>query len=654
MSLTALYLLLASCGNDPVDPNPDTPTLDIDPTTEIVFNADGTGGVEAITVTTNQDEWNYTLTPDDGAGWLTVEKDGNKLNLTAAPNTETTTPESVTIKFTAGNAPEKTVTVKQKAAGEPELPDDGKYSVDDLWPDDENPLGIVFWIDPASSTDGGESGTAGWGMSLKQSSEYLSWCNIQVDESLNDFGTNSDIDGRLNMEAVWAYEAANADYAGSFDVFEWCRDTFGEQWYLPSVQELRRFCAVYMGLTPEQTQTYMNGRRLDNVNNILGDTGVWPGSEEHRRAYDMALIEAGGDGLWNWDTNSSGLVPVLWTSTKYDVDMPNVEIRPWYVEFLGGWGSASTDRQTYGNVARAMLRFGPETALDQLGVAPAELSFEASDTSVKTVTVTKTAAEYNATWAPAMGHPEWIHITKSADSFTVSVDEYTAAQAEINGFLERQGWITVVSGNAPAATVTVTQSAPAPPQALDLSGTWDWTGDIWEYGNYISMSGSVTAEYDEDLDLYIFKTLHENQAMTTLMSEDDRVDGGVALIVTEDNTVQFIVKKPLNIYFDLWNMGSMFRGYWNYATFFNASGGNAVEPTPSGLPADTAIGIGVSPDGNTLTFPPTGTYNDTEHTYGFGFGYMDIVSMEDHSISPNSSTIQPGGVYRNLVFTKVQ
>ena len=646
--LTALYLLLASCGDDPV--KPDTPTLDIDPATEIVFAADGTGGVEAITVTTNQDEWNYTLTPENGAGWLTAAKDGNKLNLTAAPNTETTAPESVTIKFTAGEAPEKTVTVKQSAADEPGEP---TYAVDDLWPDDENPEGIVFWIDPASSTDGGMTGTAGWVMSLKQSPEYLSWCNIQVDESLNDFGTNSDIDGRLNMEAVWAYEAANAGYAGSFDVFEWVHDTFGEQWYLPSVQELRRFCAVYMGLTPEQTMTYMNGRRLDNVNNILGDTGVWAGSEEHRRAYDMALIEAGGDGLWNWDTNSSGLVPVLWTSTKYDVDMPNIEIRPWYVEFLGGWGSASTDRQTYGNVARAMLRFGPETVLDQLNVTPAELDFEANDSSVKTVTVTKTAAEYNATWAPAMGSPEWIHITKSADSFTVSVDEYTEAQAELNSYLNRQGWITVVSGNAPAATVTVTQSAPAPPQALDLAGMWNWTGEIWEYANYSAMSGEMTAEYDEELDLYIFKTLHENQAMTALLSEDDRVDGGIALTVTDDNTVEFIVLKPTDIYYDFWGMG-MFRGYWNYATFFNASGSNVVEPSPNGLPADTAIQIGVSGDGNTITFPATGMYNNTEHIYGFGFGYMDIVSMEDHSISPTSSAIQPGGVYRNLVFTRAQ
>ncbi len=107
-------IALTSCK----DPKPEQATLSINAPAEITFNADGTGGMAAITVTTDQAEWNYTLTPADGAGWLTPTKDGNQLKLSAAPNTETTAPASVTITFTAGDAPEKTTTVKQLAAEE--------------------------------------------------------------------------------------------------------------------------------------------------------------------------------------------------------------------------------------------------------------------------------------------------------------------------------------------------------------------------------------------------------------------------------------------------------------------------------------------------------------------------------------------------------
>ena len=531
-----------------------------------------------------------------------------------------------------------------------------KYRVDDLWPNKRNPEGIVFWIDPASSEDGGETGTAGWVMSLKQSPEYLMWCNKNVDESLYNYGTNSDIDGRLNWDAILAYESSNPDFAGSFDVFDWCRENFDEGWYLPSIQELRQFYAVYMGLTPEQTIAYMNGRKQYNVNNALGDPDVWGNTTEHRAAYDAALIAAGGDGISGGST-----APTLWSSTRYDVDLPAIEYRPWYSDLLGGWGSSSTDMQDNANTARAMRRFGAERVVDQLSVTPTVLTFRSNDTSTKTVTITKTSAVYDATTAPPAFTDEWIHITKSADSFTLTLDEYTASAAALNNNVDRVRWITVVAGYAQSVTVTVIQTAPINDMVpLDFTGTWNWTGEIWsDYpAKFTAMNGTVTAAFEEDLDCYVFKTLLENQAGTTLNGMP-QTDGGVALRVDEDNNVTFVTEDEMNIWFSVGGLfGNPYRGYYNFGSFYSKENLSNVVTSLAymqfGLPAGHMVDIAVSTDGNTITFPETGTYNDVECFYGLGFGWKEITSLTDHTLPPTAAALQAGGVYRNLTFTRAE
>lgn len=651
MAFAALSLLFAACERE--GGGTEAATLEIDAPSEITFNADGTGGRASIAVTTNQSEWDYAMSPTDGAGWLTALKDEGVLKLTAAPNTSGVEPASVTITFRAGDAPEKTTTAKQLAV---EVPPVEGYRVDDLWPDNDHPEGIVFWIDPASSNDGGVTGTSGWVMGLRQA-DPRSWSSHNIER---DYGTNSDIDGRLNMEAVAAYEAENAEYRDRFPVFAWCRSEYGEEWYIPSLQEMRQFFAAYAGLTPEQTTTYMNGRRQFSLDQTFG-AGTFYGTEEHRRAYDMALEHAGGDGLWDWLPEGGSNDPQLWTSTKYDEHLPNPERQPWYSGFLGDWGSSSTHEQQEGHFLRAMRRFGDiDRERDELSVDQTSISFEAVDASAKIVNLTKTAAEYGATTAPVAFAAPWINIAKSADSFTVTVEEYTEAEAYFYDYMPRQGYITVVAGYAPAATIHVMQSAPPRP-AVNLAGTWNWTGEIWNSYNPIwtAMSGTVTAEYNAESECYIFKTLLENQAMTGMMNPDDRVDGGIAVRVTEDNRARFVVQDRIGIYYDLWGMG-MFRGYFNYASLFNANGNNVVKPVASGLPAETSLSIDMDSEGTVLTFQKTGVYTDPDSgesidcDYGFGFGYIDVVSMEDHTISPTASPIQPAGIYRNLVFTKVQ
>lgn len=102
--------------DDPKDPDPETPTLTISAPEQIEFNADGTGDYSEITVATNQPDWDYTMDPGDGHGWLTADKSGDKLTLIAAPRTEETAPATVAITFSAGEATTVTVTASQLAA----------------------------------------------------------------------------------------------------------------------------------------------------------------------------------------------------------------------------------------------------------------------------------------------------------------------------------------------------------------------------------------------------------------------------------------------------------------------------------------------------------------------------------------------------------
>ncbi|MDR2890091.1 MAG: hypothetical protein LBV18_00540 [Alistipes sp.] len=642
LALTAPAFLFASCKDDGGDQNPGTKaTLSTDAPATITFNADGTGGMAAITVTTDQPEWSFELSPEDS--WLSATKEGDKLNLVAEPNTAEEAAAPVTITFSAGDATEVTVIANQLGTDGP-VRQAGFYAVDDLWPDSENPEGIVYWIDPETSTDGGLTGSYGYVMSLKQSPE-VAWClnRLQVD-----FGTNSDVDGRLNWSAVWAFDAANEEYTGSFEAFNWVKDNYDENWYLPSLQELRRFLSVYTGMTPEQTEKYMSGRRQYNVNQVFGDGEDFWNSEAamaHREAYNEMLAAAGGDPMFVLNETND---PQMWSSTHYDETHPAIEQLPWYTGFLGGWGSSSTHEQHNVHYARAMRRFSADgyvPVIDELTATPTTLNFLTVDESVKSVTVTTTADDFEVHTATP-----WVHIVTSDDSFTVSVDEYTEAEAAPINYSNRQAFITVVSGNAPMVTVTVNQESPAKPglEELDFEGEWSWTGESWSFGSFTSMSGTLEATYNEALGYWIFSNLPDVMANSTLFG-DPQTDGGIALHVSTSNEVSFVVGDDLGMYHSLG--GFMWRWYLNYATFFDKSGANVTGA--AGFARESSISVDVSEDGNTLTFQAFGFDTDEEGTeldYGFGFGYVDVYTDGDPMPTTDMSA---GAIFRNLVFTRV-
>lgn len=118
--ILATVMCVMSCTGDTIDPPTppepptDDPTLSTDAPSEITFNADGTGGMSVITVTTNQDSWGHEVDPADGHGWLNVTVEEDTLLLTASPSDREVPRENVVITVTAGEATPVTITVKQE------------------------------------------------------------------------------------------------------------------------------------------------------------------------------------------------------------------------------------------------------------------------------------------------------------------------------------------------------------------------------------------------------------------------------------------------------------------------------------------------------------------------------------------------------------
>lgn len=294
----------------------------------VSFDADGRSETPVLTVVTNQDSWDYSVLPEDN-GWLTAVKEGNTLTLSAVPTDEESV-RAVELTFTAGTAEPVTVTVSQEALILP------SYAAGDFYPDEENPVGIVFWIDPESSDDGGKTGKHGKIISMKQSQEGLPY--VLATSALSAVGADSDTDGAANSAAIATYAAANPDVA-EFGAYNWVAAEYGDPWYLPAKEELRAFWAVMCGLTPEQMEIY-------NQNPVSGSWSLYVETQEYRNKFEDNLVEHGADKVD---------YVLLWSSTRYDED-PTWK-QPWYVDFGGGAGCCTTQAESNLSYVRAARTF---------------------------------------------------------------------------------------------------------------------------------------------------------------------------------------------------------------------------------------------------------------------------------------------------------
>ena len=176
------------------------------------------------------------------------------------------------------------------------------YKVGDYY-NDGTKEGVVFEV----SADGQH----GKIVSMTQSSECLDWSSDEV-EVQRLIGAASKSNGDYNMAKVKTV----ANWQSKYPAFKWCAD-LGEGWYLPSIEELKKFTlddAIY-----------------DAVNCTLTSKG------------GEKLINRGDQLRWYWSSTESGY------------QWPSGEFCAWYVNMYGGY--TFYDYKHYNYYVRAVSAF---------------------------------------------------------------------------------------------------------------------------------------------------------------------------------------------------------------------------------------------------------------------------------------------------------
>ena len=115
--------------------------------------------------------------------------------------------------------------------------DERYYSVGDFY-DDGTKKGVVF--------EASEDGKHGKIVSLDEAT--FQWCTEEQYNKGIQVGANSYTDGKTNTDVIMQ----RSDYA-EYPAFKWCRE-LGEEWYLPSIDELRSIDRVRILVNKTLTQ----------------------------------------------------------------------------------------------------------------------------------------------------------------------------------------------------------------------------------------------------------------------------------------------------------------------------------------------------------------------------------------------------------------
>ena len=183
--------------------------------------------------------------------------------------TQTSSKESAPSKVTT----ESTVTTQQNISSvatsttKPNALTSAPYKVGDYYNDGAK-QGVVFEV-----TADGKHGKI---VSMTQSREGLRWSSDSAEQK-RFIGADSKTDGAYNMARVKAI----ANWQSKYPAFKWCAD-LGEGWYLPPIEELRKFTldnAVHDAVN--RTLTLKGGEKLFN----RGDRGWYWSSTEYNRQY---------------------------------------------------------------------------------------------------------------------------------------------------------------------------------------------------------------------------------------------------------------------------------------------------------------------------------------------------------------------------------
>lgn len=154
--------------------------------------------------------------------------------------------------------------------------DDGRYySVGDFY-DDGTKKGVVFEVS--------EDGMHGKIVNLDEAE--LQWCTDEQWDKDILVGANSDRDGKTNTDVVMQ----RSDYA-EYPAFKWCREQ-GEEWYLPSLDELQ---SIYW------EKGLINKTLTQNSYKEIRDSWYWSSTEKDEfRAWLVYMY----DGYTRYGTKS--------------------------------------------------------------------------------------------------------------------------------------------------------------------------------------------------------------------------------------------------------------------------------------------------------------------------------------------------------------
>ena len=301
------------------------PVLSTDPSSTITFLA--VGGQNVVTVATNYDTWDAVLEPANGNGWLTLTKSIDRFTLTAVENEAQTAPTPVTVRVTAGQATPVVLTVQQDAADAPIV----YYRVGDYYPDEANAVGVVWYIDPSSSTDGGVTGLHGKIIGIAQSSDF-----VELVDGSHDYTSvmTSRTDGKANTDAMIKLAQDNNWTLAPLGALQWCINQ-GEGWYIPAFEESRELFSV------------MSDVAYPTVKDSWADTSNMPdvSSGAAARTAFLKILEDKGSSkfyvTYSW----------WWTSTSPATG---------FVWQFGNWGGSGQTKGTGTAIkvwARAMKQF---------------------------------------------------------------------------------------------------------------------------------------------------------------------------------------------------------------------------------------------------------------------------------------------------------
>lgn len=221
--------------------------------------------------------------------------------------------------------------------GEGKPDDTAKYKVGDYYPDETNPIGVVFEV-----SNGGKSGKL---VSLTYEFQQR-WGGIQ-NESENGLPAAADTDnGDITTRDIINGRKNWGNFASDYVIFEWMYNTVNGgdidgKWYLPAKNELKSLYAGTSGLTyADIKDTWLDNQPMPDFNS--------ESCTNARNAFNTKLTDAGGIVLHQWAW--------YWTSTEVVTgsDVPNKTA--WSVQFDTGVMQSIKIKWDWGR-ARPIMKF---------------------------------------------------------------------------------------------------------------------------------------------------------------------------------------------------------------------------------------------------------------------------------------------------------